>query len=138
MEVVEAPELPVLEGMVTYYGVQIAIVGDDGTQVVALGHVEPRRALAALNRLHRADLGWRLADEGFADVDSGEGVLAQFEHAWGRLKTVCAEYPVCAGEDEARPCVGCRQVAAYDWWIDTSDTLTEDTPGVFPVTIASL
>lgn len=104
----------------TFYGVPICHVGEDG-DLLALGHVEPRRFVAAALALGR-DLGL-----------SGEEILGDtvpdptsIKHLWG----------VFAGPSECEP-------EAYDWMLETGTwnpdksawtQYNQNTPNVQPVT----
>lgn len=111
----EEPVFPDLDGFVTCYGVAVAFVGEDSETAVMFGHVEPRRALAAVNQATRTSLGWRMADE----IWVGPGKLLDgFKQRWAYVMTHC--------DDDA------------GWWLDYSETNMADTPGAFPVTIFDL
>jgi hypothetical protein len=132
-----------LEGFATHYGVPITFIGDDGDRVIALGHHQPRRALAALNRYTRIDLGWTLANE---QHSSAAELLAGFEHRWATIKTHCDRHPGCGGTAlvtepggfKYPACYDCLNIAASDWWLDWSDSNSADTPGAFPVTFLEI
>lgn len=128
-------QLPDLDGFVEHYGVKVALIGEDGDWAVALGHVEPRRALAAFNRMARVDLGWRdfLGEfHSYGDVDEA---LSAIKQTWAALKTECDYYPGCGGPDHAEDsCTECREIRAAGWWLDWDDKVTADTPGAFPIT----
>lgn len=130
---------PSLEGMSTHFGVSITFVGDDGDRVFMLGHVEPRRALAALNRYTRKDLGWTLAREGF--IDSARSVMEDFEHRWAVLKTHCNDYPNCPNKVPYRGeqvCGYCREIEDAGWWVYWGEDVTAETLGAFPATVLEM
>lgn len=104
------PLVPKLGGFLTYYGVQVSAIGDDG-DLVALGHVGKLRALAAFNRVAREVWG-NARDHGNAALYDGEGqpdqVVDSVRHTW---------------MTNDRP--------ADDWWMRKAHP---DDPGAFPVT----
>lgn len=100
--------LPELSGFETYYGVRIGSIGEDG-DVMALGHVEPRRFVAAHIRYCREDLGYNLAWE----MRSPELAFKDIEHTW------MVEDPEEAKNEGAT------------WWLRIA---TVDEPGAFPAT----
>ena len=62
-----------------FYGVPITSVGEDG-DMLAFGHVDPRRALAAFNRYARTVCGLlNLADDRSATTDD---MLNSIRHEW--------------------------------------------------------
>lgn len=142
-----APTLPDLQWFETYYGVQISCIGDAGDMVM-LGHIPPRRAIAVVRAYLRRLLGVqaevddqlgsrlgrdpadrkRAADRGIADVHA-PGV-----HRWAVLLRCCTRWPVCrnTGEHCGEP-ASCEEIASYPWWISTDD-VDADTPDAFPIT----
>lgn len=71
-EIVTHPEMEA-----THYGIQVAYIGEDG-DMIALGHHDTRRALAAFNRHARVYCGLRnLADDRDACAADWAG---QIEH----------------------------------------------------------
>lgn len=63
----------------TRYGVAFTLIGEDG-DLLALGHVDPRRALAAFNWYSRTTLGLtNYLDDRSADLDDA---LATITHTW--------------------------------------------------------
>ena len=102
----------------TYYGIAIAPLGDDWDKLLALGHHEPKRVLAAFNRFSRM-AGWlNVADDLSADAATWIGRLerkhgvfreADPEHGW--------EDPDCV------------------WFVDW---VPADAPGARPVTLLAV
>ncbi|OZD74869.1 hypothetical protein CH273_25605 [Rhodococcus sp. 05-339-2] len=64
----------------TAYGVSLSELGEDSDSMIALGHVEPRRMLAALNRYWRKFCGLDYADIKWAFEDSVGST--QVKHRW--------------------------------------------------------
>lgn len=96
---------PDLGGFSTHYGVQVAVIGDDGETWVALGRVEKRRALAAFARMCRVDLGWTMGNEVSVSAD-------ELRHEMWTVATVCGD---CGQDPECSLCAEIRD--APDWWI---------------------
>ncbi|WP_033189311.1 hypothetical protein [Rhodococcoides fascians] len=63
----------------TAYGVSLSPLGEDGDEIVALGHVPRRRLLAALNRYWRTYVG--LTRQDIAELTSNGST----RHAWGEF-----------------------------------------------------
>lgn len=123
------PTLPSLPGFAAHFGVQLSFIGDDGDWIVALGHHEPRRVVAALNRHVRHDLGWSsLSDEW--DDPTYPDVVRLTRQTWCVLAEGCADHR--DGPDAE--CAFCRDVQQAEWWLDWHG-ITEDTPGAFPITV---
>lgn len=96
-----------------HYGVAIAELGEDSDMVIALGHAEPRRALAAFNWWARVNLKLiNLVDDERALASD---VLRDIEHQWG-LFTRPTDDDECS------------------WYVDYEGT-SADTPGAVPVTV---
>lgn len=62
-----------------YYGVPVAITTEDG-DMIALGHLDPRRALAAFNRHARTQ--WKSRNFSNDPAAEAEEVLAQVQRSW--------------------------------------------------------
>ncbi|MDQ0376538.1 hypothetical protein [Amycolatopsis thermophila] len=118
------------KSMQEHYGVWVCFVGDDG-DLVALGHHEPKRVLAAFNRYCRIELSMRnVADD--RDVSYKEAAeILRWRH--GRLITAC-ESP--DHDDEIRMGHSCHQCALLggggEWWLDWSNP---EHPDAFPITM---
>lgn len=94
----------------TYYGVPVAYVGEDG-EMLALGHHEPRRVIAAFNAHARCHYGLaNLAD------DAGATAAPWF-------KDLHQQWAVFTAPDPAE--------SDYAWF---TDEVTEGAPGALPVT----
>lgn len=129
-------QLPDLRGFAMHYGVRVCLVGEDGDLAVALGHVEPRRALAAFNRHVRRDLGWDELLDQFAYRNAREALNA-ITQGWAYLKTECDNAPECGGPDgtdSEDPCWECREIREADWWLGWGGDIKAETPGAFPIT----
>lgn len=97
----------------TYYGVPVCSSGEDG-DMLALGHHDARRVLAACNRYARKVIGFdNLADDRRALADEWLGSIT--EH-WG--------VPRKATEDE-------MDNEGFSWCLDRA---TADTPGAIAYT----
>jgi hypothetical protein len=130
----EQPAIPDLQGFVTRLGVRVCLIGEDADFAVALGHVEPRRALAAFNRHARRDLGWDDLLGGFAYHGASEALNA-IKQGWAYLKTQCDDAPECGGPDaDEEPCWECNEIREAGWWLGWGATVTAETPGAFPIT----
>jgi hypothetical protein len=144
---VTAPALtvPDLAGFDTCYGVRISCIGDDGDMVM-LGHVDRRRAIAAVRAYLRklwmvqaevddhltCHLGLdpgdaeRAAERGF-EFDAGihrHAVVVEHCNRW----PACQEPDADCGEPDS-----CTGLGGYDWYLKVDD-VTPDTPGAFPIT----
>ena len=98
----------------THYGVPVSHIGQDGESLLALGHHEPRRVLAAWNRHHRTFVGLSgLFDEPSLTVAD---VLPDIRTAWAIFRT-----PDPANDWENPECPWVAEWAA------------EDAPGAVPV-----
>lgn len=107
-------EDPTPEG--TYYGIPVAPLGEDGDTLLALGHHDPRRVLAAFNRYARTVCGWpNLADDYSATLTEWAG---RIEHKRAVFRT---PDPLSQWEDP-----DCTWIA--DWSDPTA-------PGARPVTL---
>jgi hypothetical protein len=115
------------------YGVEVDWIGEDGG-MVAYGHVEPRRFLAAANRWARESSGGGLREastfnETYADALSG------VRHAWA------VRLPKCDCPADELGEWGCRRDGDHDpepypeMWALRIDGVTADTPGAFPITL---
>jgi hypothetical protein len=111
---VSAPAIPDLSGFQEHYGVKVGRVGEYG-DLVALGHHEIRRTIAAFNRHARCHSGWLAVSD-------------TVKQTWAVLLGPCGD---C---DPGRP--GCEQCVAAgngDWWMRSNVDAIE--PGAFPVTV---
>jgi hypothetical protein len=97
----------------TNYGIRMAPIGEDG-DMLALGHHEPRKALAAFNRYARIICGWtNIAD----DRARAQDWLDRIDQRWALFTVPDPEQ----GEDPD-----------YAWY---STWCSPETPGALPVTI---
>lgn len=122
-----------LKGFTKYYGVPLCPLGDDGEAVVALGHPEPMRAVAAFNRYARWELGLTdMCDEGPAATLAG--AIQGLRWWWGRLLTVddCEDRE---HEGEDHQCEMCTEIEDGGWWMGWSDQPTDDS---FPIVVWQL
>lgn len=108
---VPPPDLP---GFTEIYGVKVCVLGEDGN-LVALGHHEPKRALAAFARYSRVYLD-RL------ETDPGERLTDRIIRMWATNQAQCDE-----GD-----CGGRCEICTSDWWLTWGKT---PTPGAFPITV---
>ncbi len=139
--------LPDLDGFDTHYRVRISCVGDDGDMVM-LGHVPPRRAIAAVRAYLRRLLGNQIEVDDqlnhrlgripwvreFARTHDADDMFTPGQHRWATLVRTCDRWPVC--RDPGHECgtpAPCETIATYPWWI-TWDGVTADTPDAFPIT----
>jgi hypothetical protein len=107
-----SPTPPDLSGFETFYGVPVCYIGEDG-DVVALGHHDQRRTIAAMNALARTQAGLRnLIDRRKASVKDITETLSQ------KWATVEVHNGIGDGP------------YGYDWYMEWA---TWDTPGAFPV-----
>lgn len=78
----------------TAYGVSLCQIGEDGDNMIALGHVEPRRMVAALNRYWRKHVGLDYAD---IRPDPSAPMFDEISHKWAEFtssaNTDVDEYP---------------------------------------------
>lgn len=108
-----------------YYGVSFCPVGDDGDALVAAGHPDTRRVIAAFNRYARVDLGLdSLYDDRTADA---AGVAEELLRTWAVVSTECGQ---CDGEADCSTCLAARR---DDGWIFWGRKETDE--GAFPVTV---
>lgn len=110
--------LPNLDGFDTCYGVRVVVLGED-FDLLALGHHDRRRALAAFNRYSRRVIGDAL----------GAAELVEIRYTWAVLAGECGE---C--DDPADVCEQCQVVRAGGWWLEYDDEYATD-PDAFPVTV---
>lgn len=97
----------------THYGITVAHIGDDGEGLVALGHHEPRRALAAFNRHARRFVGLAaIWDSPWLKVAE---LLPCLEQRWGVFRKP-------AGEEDP----------GFVWVLDYTEA---DAPNARPVTL---
>jgi hypothetical protein len=114
-----------VQRMHEHYGVRVAYVGDDG-EMMALGHHEPRRVVAAFNREARVH-SWltNMCDD---DRAWYRDVADDLRQEYGVLATACegADQP-----DHDDDCGECYEIRKSDWYVRWGEA---DTPGAFPVT----
>ncbi|OZF00831.1 hypothetical protein CH300_20020 [Rhodococcus sp. 15-1154-1] len=74
------------------YGVALAELGEDGDTIIALGHVEPRRMIAALSKYWRTYVGVQY-DDMFPEVGGARANLThQITHRWAEFTRNAADY----------------------------------------------
>ena len=113
----------------SYYGVEFSPIGDDGDHLVAKGHPDLRRVLAAFNRYARVDVGLlNLADDSRADAEAVASVAEELKRTWAVQRMTCSDE--C---DEGEDCTACAQVRNDGGWIFWGRNETEQ--GAFPVTV---
>ncbi|MCW6003896.1 hypothetical protein K1W54_04770 [Micromonospora sp. CPCC 205371] len=129
------PRIPDLDSFEVYFGIRVADIGEDG-DLIALGHHDPKAALAAFNA--HAKKFWGLVDllDG-AQHDQGRWLwaLENVKQKWAvSLTDRCRE---CAKDGLREECTSCSDVRATikegSWWI--AYDAAEDEPGAFPVTV---
>jgi hypothetical protein len=129
------PRIPTLHHFEICFGIPISDIGEDGV-LIALGHHDPKAALAAFNAHARRS--------GVCDLLDGRGTRARWmealdgvRHRWAvQLVGQCR---TCAREGARDECGVCADVAEAtemgSWCLDYSAAETED--GAFPVTVWS-
>jgi hypothetical protein len=129
------PRIPDLDHFEVYFGIRVADIGDDG-DLIALGHHDPKAALAAFNA--HAKTFWGLVDlldGGQHDKARWRRVLDSITRRWAVQCT--DQCRTCMRDGQRVECGDCAEVQAVvkagSWWIDSS--AAEDEPGAFPVTI---
>jgi hypothetical protein len=123
---------PQREGFDNYYGIWVAVIGEDSETMVALGHHNLRHALAAFNACARRLLGWTDLYDGLLsrDPEKWQAVWNSLESAWAVQKYACDE----AEEADHDPdCMECSEIKEAGWWL-TWDANSQ-TAGAFPVVI---
>lgn len=115
--------LPDLAGFEEAHGVQVSCIGEEGT-MVALGHIDKRRAVAAFN----AYVKWVGFDD-LRDYTNGNlyNAYARISHTWAVIKTQCHQ-PDCEGA----ACGECKEIKAGQWWMQLNQS--PHAPRAFPVT----
>lgn len=129
------PRIPDLDHFEVYFGIRVADVGEDG-DLIALGHHEPKAALAAFNA--HAKKFWGLVDlfdTGPHDAPRWRRALQDVKQRWAvSLTDRCRD---CVRDGRRDDCAGCGDVQAAikegSWWI--AYDAAEDEPGAFPVTL---
>jgi hypothetical protein len=125
MNPVTTPE-EMAKAMRKHYGVHVSYVGEDG-EMIALGHHDPRRVVAAFNREARVhSFLTNMCDDSRAFYSDVADDLQQL-HA--RLATACDEADQPDHDDD---CGECAEIRKADWFIRW-DVNPED-PGAFPIT----
>lgn len=123
----ETTTLPNLEGFEEFFGIKVCTLGEDG-RMVALGHHEPKQALAAFNAYAKS--------LGFTDLDDFSSFRGDWSKALNRistgravLRTGCGD---ASGAGHEQDCSTCAYRAQFPWWMDLEPTDADvDT---FPVT----
>lgn len=128
------PRIPPVNDFDVHFGIPISSIGEDG-DMLALGHHEPKVALAAFNA-YAKKLGFLdLLDGGKHDQQAWKDALDAVDRRWAVLLTDLCR--ACMKEPLARAdCPDCQAVREITkdgaWWI--AYDATEDEPGAFPVT----
>lgn len=108
----------------THYGVKVCTLGEDG-DLLALGHHEPRRVIAALNRYCRREIG-------LSDLYDGVG---QRSNVYNSIKRGWAVRLHQCGECKDGACDSCVSIHHGHAWAVRWGDVTEDTPDAFPITL---
>lgn len=125
-------------GFATFYGVQVAWLGEDDEWMVALGHHEPRYAAAAFAAMCR-DMGWSGLGEAISDRSPTLCKVAELlDHDQAVLLTDrCATaylHPDGHDDGDCSTCDYVRETAKTgDWYMAIG--CSEDDPDAFPVTV---
>lgn len=113
----------------TYYGVHFDPIGEEGTPLLAVGHIDPKRMVAAANRYFRIDVGeWR----GLDSYRCHGPWIDEVQHKHAVRFTECEN----AGDPEYHEadCGECAEMRRPHGWYVRWDT-DPATPGAFPVTL---
>lgn len=92
-----------------HYGLRVAFIGDDGAMVAA-GHHDELRTVAAMNRFYRQFSGEPL-DYGYNCYAEIAGSLSR---RWARFISECDD------PDHDQDCWQCSEIKQADWWMDYS------------------
>lgn len=112
----------------TYYGVHFDPVGEEGTPILALGHVEPRRMVAAANQYMRVDVG---EYRGLGSYRRHTRWLDEVQHGYAVRIVDCDS---SHEEDHRSDCGECAEMRRpHGWYVRWN--ATKDTPGAFPVAL---
>lgn len=112
---------------VQHYGVHLSPIGDDGDYVI-FGHVDKRRAIAALNRHCRVDCGLANMVDGTPDWPLSDFI----RHTWAVSITLCRR----CRTSPTPGCLECESLASvgpHEFAIEVGDEHRR-TPEAFPVT----
>lgn len=126
--------IPDLAGFEEHFGIKVSCFGEDG-DLVALGHHDPRRALAAFNRYTKSLIGLPDLLDGTA-MRSPEGwkaAAARVKPAWAYMIGNCD----AGGEpdhDEGE-CPECEEIQQFGWYMTITHETNQGLPGTFPVTL---
>jgi hypothetical protein len=128
----------VLKDTVTVYGVPITCVGEDG-DLLALGHYDDRRTVAAFAAFTRRHLGWHM-NAAFTRRHLGwhmnveyphEPILSGVSRKWAVLQSDGCD---AVHETWHEPQCGlCTEIRAHEWWMRWNVSESDD--GAFPVTL---
>ncbi|MEU0515610.1 hypothetical protein [Amycolatopsis sp. NPDC006125] len=114
--------------MQEHHGVWVCYIGEDG-DVIALGHHEPRRVLAAFNRIARKECGLvNLVDDRNARYVE---VARELHWRMARLVTACEAPEHDQDIEERGYCYHCVSLKDGGFWVDWSDP---EHPDAFPIT----
>lgn len=119
---------PALDGFETYYGVPVCFIGEDGMPT-ALGHHDPRRFLAAINRYAREVLGWLDYRHGAPHLTVAD-LLADVRREWMRQTDHCNSDHNHL--DPGENCMECEEIKSCKWYITSA---RQDAADAFPVTV---
>lgn len=121
-----AAAIPQLQGFETRYGVPVSAIGEDGDMII-LGHVDKRRALAAFNSYCRVVIGLADIYDGLAGTPVPMALKA-ISQGWASLREQCDS----AGDDDhPDDCDECIEISEHSWYIEVGD---KERPNSFPVT----
>jgi hypothetical protein len=114
-----------------HYGIRVAYLGEDG-DMIALGHHDSRRVVAAFNRHARHHSCWlNMADDTEATYAD---VINALQATYVTEDLVCGS----CNDDDDDDCTTCRtshdRRFSVDGW-DLSFGVSKPGPGVFPVTV---
>jgi hypothetical protein len=109
-----------------HYGVHVSHVGEDG-EMIALGHHDTRRVIAAMNREARVHTFLTNMCDYFGIFY--RDVADDLEQLHARLVTACDEAEQPNHDDD---CGECAEIRKSDWFIRWD--ATPDDPAAFPIT----
>jgi hypothetical protein len=121
----------------TLHGVSLTYLGEDcGERIVALGHVDKRRFLAAANCYVRAVGGPPGLGAHFAGPTGFDDAMGRVQHLWAINAPICIspDWEECPHYDQCIPQDCASDFAWYLHW----GGVTESTPGAFRITLLDL
>lgn len=117
-----------------FYRVPMTGIGEDCDWVLGLGHVEPKRFVAAARNAY-AECGDELEDV----YPTAAKALAEVQHRWAIRRPECTwDGDGTCPQHEDTGCLDHEAIAEFAWWIDFDEGITEATPGAFPVTVLEM